>query len=117
MPKYEVNEAGVRNAEALIREGRVDSSKEWSEGQPTADEENRFIEENGYDAFGRWFLAIDPDAGRETKSHYAFPFGDFAKLSRDGLTSAKQRATQYVHDAIAKAADDLLAQLEDEQSA
>lgn len=112
MPSYKVNQAAVRNAEQLIEDGMVDSSTEWADGQPSTDDENDFIDANGYDAFGAWHLAIDPDAGEETKSRYAFPFGDFSKVHRDGLTSAKQRAAQHEHDEIAQAADRLLDRLE-----
>lgn len=113
MPRYEVNDAAVRNAERLIRDGKVDASTDWSDGQPSTDEENEYIERHGYDAFGNWHLAIDPDANEGTKSRYAFPFGDFSRVYRDGLTSAKQRAAQYGHDEIADAADRLLSQVGD----
>lgn len=113
MAKYELNKSAVRNAEQLIRDGKVDSSTEWSDGQPSTDAENEFIDHHGYEAFGEWHLAIDPDAGEETKGRYAFPFGDFSKVHRDGLNSAKQRAAQYEHDEIERAADDLLDKLSD----
>ena len=113
MTKYELNDKAVRNAERLIRDGKVDSSTEWSDGQPSTDEENEFIDQHGYEAFGEWHLAIDPDAGEDTKGRYAFPFGDFSKVHRDGLNSAKQRAAQYEHDEIERAADALLRKLQD----
>ena len=113
MPDYEVNQAAVRNAERLIRDGKVDASTDWREGQPSTDQENDFIDANGYEAFGEWHLAVDPAANEGTKGRYAFPFGDFSKLYRDGVTSAKQRAAQYEHQEIADAADRLLEQLGD----
>lgn len=111
MSKYEVNAAGVRKAQRLIGEGKVDASTDWGEAQPSSDEENDFIDANGHDAFGEWHLAIDPDANEETKARYAFPFGDFSKVVRDGLLSAKQRAAQYDHGEVADAAEDLLERL------
>lgn len=113
MPTYKVNDEAVRRAEQLIRDGHVDSSSDWSDAQPSTDDENDFIDSNGSDAFGEWHLAIDADASEGTKSRYAFPFGDFSKVYRDGLTSAKQRAAQYGHDEIERAADELLEQLGD----
>lgn len=113
MPNYQLNDRGVRKAERLIRAGEVDSSTDWSDGQPSTDEENDFIEQHGYEAFGEWHLAIDPDSSEGTKGRYAFPFGDFSKLHRDAVTSAKQRAAQYDHDDIERAADALLEQLSD----
>lgn len=113
MPNYKVNDAALRNAKKLIRDGNVDSTTDWSDAQPSTDDENKFIEDNGYDAFGKWHLAIDPDATEDTKSRYAFPFGDFETVYRDGVTSAKQRAAQNDHDEIKRAADDLLKQLDE----
>ena len=113
MANYKVNHDAVRNAERLIREGKIDSSTEWSDGQPSTDAENEFIDKHGYQAFGEWHLAIDTEAGEETKGRYAFPFGDFSKVHRDGLNSAKQRASQYDHHEIERAADDLLQKLPD----
>lgn len=112
MANYEVNQAGVDHARALIDQGKVDSETEWSSAQPTTDQENDFIEAHGYEEFGKWHLAVEADASPETKGRYGFPFGDFARLNREGLTSAKQRAAQYEHHSIEQAADDLLSRLE-----
>lgn len=112
MPSYKVNGPGVEKARALIRAGSVDEETEWRDAQPDADAENAFIEKHGYDAFGEWHLAIDEDANEETKARYAFPFGNFEMLNRAGLTSAKQRAAQYEHEEVSRAADDLLERLD-----
>jgi hypothetical protein len=60
-------------------------------------------------------LAIDPDASEETKGRYAFPYGDFSALNRGALIHGKQRAAQNGHDAIEKAADLLLEQLDEKR--
>lgn len=52
------------------------------------------------------------EASEDTKGRYAFPFGDFSRLNRSGLMSAKQRAAQYEHKEIEEAADRLLEQLD-----
>lgn len=113
MARYEVNEAGVENARRLIEAGKVDDDSDWSDAQPSSEAENSYLEKNGYEPYGEWHLAVNPEASEETKSRYAFPFGDFAKLHRDGVTSAKQRAAQYEHQEIADAADRLLALLDE----
>src|SRR3712207_888789 len=81
----------------------------------TADE-NAEIERHGYDGYGAWHLAIDPEAGEETKKRYAFPYGDFRTVNRAALIHAKQRAAQNDHDEIEKAADDLLQRVDAEHS-
>jgi len=71
-----LNRRGYDHAKALVEEGRVelDDRDDWSEHQPSAADENAFIEEHGYREYGRWFLAIDDDSGPETKGHYKFPY-------------------------------------------
>jgi hypothetical protein len=115
MPTYRVNKAGVENAEKLIGAGKYDDDTEWSDAAPSTDEQNDLIDKQGYDGFGEWHLAVDPDAGEETKGRYAFPFGDFTKVNRAALIHAKQRAAQNDHDEIEKAADRLLEKLDRER--
>jgi hypothetical protein len=108
MPNYKVNKVAVQHAEELIRAGKVDADTDWSTAAPSADDENKEIEKNGWDGFAEWHLAVDPDASEETKKRYAFPYGDFAKVNRAALIHAKQRASQNDHDEIERAADRLL---------
>ena len=117
MTTYRVNEDGVANARKLIDAGKYDDTTEWSDAAPSADEENAEVEKHGYEGFGAWHLAIDPDAGEETKGRYKFPYGDFTKLNRAALIHAKQRAAQNDHDAIEKAADRLLQHLDEKRDA
>jgi hypothetical protein len=112
VPNYRVNEEAVAQAEKLIDAGSYDDETEWSDAAPSADDENAEIERNGYDGYGAWHLAIDPDASEETKGRYKFPYGDFSKVNRAALIHGKQRAAQNDHDAIEKAADQLLQRLD-----
>ena len=112
MPTYRVNEDAVAHARRLIDDGKVDTDTEWSDAAPSADDGNAEIERHGYDGYGAWHLAVDPDASEETKKRYAFPFGDFSKVNRAALIHGKQRAVQNDHQEIADAADDLLRRLD-----
>ncbi len=98
----ELNQPALRHARALIREGKVvrDERDDWSEAAPTADEENSFIERNGWTDFSHWHLGIDKSEDGETKGAYSFPFGDFRKVHRSGVISAESRAGQHGHDEI-----------------
>jgi hypothetical protein len=116
MPTYRVNEDAVAHARRLIEDGQVDTDTEWSDAAPSADDGNAEIERHGFDAYGRWHLAVDPDANEDTKKRYAFPYGDFGRINRAALIHAKQRASQNGHDAIEKAADDLLTRLDGKRS-
>ena len=112
MATYRVNKDAVTQARKLIDAGKYDDTTEWSDAAPSADDGNAEIEKHGYDGFGAWHLAIDPDASEETKGRYAFPYGDFSKVNRAALIHGKQRASQNGHDEIEKAADDLLDHLD-----
>jgi hypothetical protein len=112
MPNYRVNDDAVKQARALIDDGKYDDETEWSDAAPSADDGNAEIDKHGYEGYSAWHLAIDPDASEETKGRYAFPYGDFRKVNRAALIHGKQRASQNGHDAIEKAFDDLLERLD-----
>ncbi len=116
MPTYRVNEDAVRQARKLIDAGKVDVDTEWSDAAPSADDGNAEIERHGYEGYGAWHLAVDPDANEDTKGRYRFPYGDFVKVNRAALIHGKQRAAQNEHGAVEKAFDDLLQRLDSERS-
>ncbi len=116
MPTYRLNQDAVRQARTLIDDGKVDVDTEWSDAAPSAADGNAEIEKHGYEGYGAWHLAIDPDASEETKGRYKFPYGDFSKVNRAALIHGKQRAAQNDHDAIEKAFDDLLQHLDAKRS-
>jgi hypothetical protein len=91
-----LNQPGYDHARKLIADGRVvlDERDAWSEHQPSADQENAFIEEHGWGAYGRWHLGVDDEADPETKGRYRFPYGDFSDVHRCGVLAAESRAGQ-----------------------
>jgi hypothetical protein len=101
-----LNQRGYDHAESLIKSGNVvlDDRDDWSEHQPSAEEENRFIEQHGYAEFGKWHLGIDDEQAEDTKGRYSFPYGDFENVHRCALLAAESRAGQYEHDDIKSAA-------------
>ena len=117
MPGYRVNQDAVEQAEKLIAAGKYDDETEWSDAAPSADDGNAEIDKHGYDGYAAWHLAIDPDASEDTKGRYKFPYGDFRKVNRAALIHAKQRASQNDHQAIEKAADQLLQRLDETRDA
>jgi hypothetical protein len=106
----ELNEAALRHARALVRDGKVvrDERDDWSEAAPSADEENDFIDKHGWTEYSHWHLGIDKTEDAETKSAYSFPFGDFKKVHRGGVIAGESRAGQYDHDEIRDALKKLL---------
>lgn len=106
----ELNQPALRHARALVREGKVvrDERDDWSEAAPSADEENEFIDREGWTEYSHWHLGIDKTENRETKGAYSFPFGDFRKVRRSGVISGESRAGQYDHTEIRDALKSLL---------
>lgn len=102
----QLNRGGVENAERLVKAGQFvrDEMDAWSEHQPSAQDENHFIQGHGYAAYGRWHLGIDASAGEETKERYKFPFGDFKQVHRCGVLAAEVRAGQRKYADIEAAA-------------
>ena len=106
----ELNEPALRHARALVRAGDVvrDERDDWSEAAPTADEENAFIERDGWTEYSHWHLGVDKTQDRETKGAYSFPIGDFRRVHRSGVIAAESRAGQHDHDEIRDALKKLL---------
>ena len=104
-----LNETAYEQARKLIRAGKavIDERDDWSEHQPTAAEENDFIEEHGWREYAKWHLGIDEEHAEDTKERYAFPYGDFRKVHRCGLLAAESRAGQYKYADIERAAHEL----------
>jgi hypothetical protein len=105
-----LNRKAFDHAKSLIRAGKVvkDERDDWSEHAPSADDENRFVEKNGWADYAEWNLGVDEDESEETKGRFSFPYGDFTKVHRCGVISLESRAAQFDHDDIAKAAKELL---------
>jgi hypothetical protein len=97
---------GYDHARKLVEEQHVvlDDRDGWSEHQPSAAEENAFIDSHGFAEYGRWHLGVDDDQRAETKGHYKFPYGDFTDVHRCGVLAAESRAGQRDYTDIENAA-------------
>src|ERR1700730_602286 len=93
----ELNRSGFDHAKELIVSGRFvfDERDAWSEHQPSAQQENDFIDRHGIEEFGKWHLGINDEKDPHTKGRYEFPYGDFVNVHRCGVLSAESRAGQY----------------------
>ena len=105
---------GYDRAKQLVAERKVvlDDRDDWSEHQPSARQENEYLEQHGFGEYGRWYLGSDDEHGKDTKSHYKYPYGDFSKVHRCGVLAAESRAGQYDHDDVKAAAAHLHGMLE-----
>ena len=95
-------------ARKLIGQGKVSRSKVWD--GPSATTENAYLNTNGWEEFGKWYLGRNDGAPEETKARYTFPFtDDFKTVSVNGLRAIRQRAGQQDDQGIFKAAGPLFA--------
>ena len=109
-----LNQAGRRKAKSMIESSQYVLDSSWTEANPSADEENAYLENHSWTDFGEWHLGIDETAAEETKDRYGFPYGDFRRVHRSGLIAAKQRAAQNNYADIEQAADALLSLLDEQ---
>ncbi len=112
MPSYSVNERAIEHARRLIDARQYVLDSEWGEVQPRAEDENAFLERHTWDEYGEWYLALTEGATEETKSRYAFVYGDFRRVHRTGLIACQYRASEWRHKEIELAAHDLLQRLD-----
>jgi hypothetical protein len=100
-----LNNKALKHAKTLVLQGKYvyDERDDWSEHQPSAEDENEFIRLHGMDEYAKWHLGIDDEKSKDTKGAYEFPYGDFEKVHRCGLLAAESRAAQYKHADIASA--------------
>lgn len=91
-----LNDRAYAHARRLITDGRfvLDERDKWSEHRPTAEIENKFIQEHGMAEYQKWYLGIDDEQDEDTKGRYKFPYGDFTIVHRCGVLSAESRAGQ-----------------------
>jgi hypothetical protein len=115
MASYTVNQKAVAKAKALIEARRYVLNSSWGEVQPTAEDENRFLESHSWEEYAAWHLGLTEGANDETKARHAFVFGDFRRIHRTALIASVYRAAEWRHKEVELAAHDLL-QLLDKKS-
>ena len=104
---YDLAKRAIQQGDA-VRDARDD----WREHQPTAGQENAFIEEHGWRAYAHWHLGVDVDHREKTKARYKYPYGDFKDVHRCAVLAIESRAGQYDHGDIKSAAAHLHGMLE-----
>jgi hypothetical protein len=109
-----LHRAGFDHAKKLVNDGKVvlDERDDWSEHQPSAQEENEFIRRHGIREYGQWHLGVDEEQDEDNKGRYKFPYGDFKNVHRCAILAAESRAGQYKYPDIESAAAHLHGMLE-----
>src|SRR6188508_2693243 len=113
MASYTLNDAAMAHARKLIAGRQYVLRSDWGEVQPSAEDENRFLERNNWDDYAAWHLGLTDGANDETKARHAFVFGDFRRIHRSAIIACHFRAAEWRHKAIELAAHELLQYLDE----
>ena len=112
MATYKVNKAAVAHVRDLIERKQYVLDSDWGEVQPSADDENAFLEHHSWDDYAAWHLGLTDGANDETKARYAFVAGDLKRVHRSALIACVYRASEWRHKQIELAAHRLLQALD-----
>ncbi len=108
MATYEVNDRAVARARERIKARQYVLDSDWGEVQPSADDENAYLESHGWDDYAAWHLGLTEGAADETKARYAFVYGDLRRVHRTALIACVYRAAEWRHKKVELAAHELL---------
>jgi hypothetical protein len=112
MATYTLNRRAVARARRLIDARQYVLDSDWGESQPTAEDENAFLESHSWDDFAEWHLGLTEGATDATKARYGFVYGDFRRVHRTGLIACQFRAAEWRHKQVELAAHKLLQYLD-----
>jgi len=108
MATYSLNEQAVARARKLIDSQQYVLDSVWGDVQPSAEDENDFLESHSWDDYAAWHLGLTDGASDETKARYGFVYGDLRRVHRMGLIACQYRAAEWRHKEIELAAHELL---------
>ena len=116
MASYSLNQRAVARARRLIDAHQYVLDSNWGDRQPSADDENAFLESHSWDEYGEWHLGLTDGANDDTKARYGFVYGDFRRVHRMGLIACQFRAAEWQHKELELAAHQLLQRLDKTQA-
>jgi len=112
---YVVNERAVARARQLIESRQYVLDSDWGDVQPDADVQNAYLKSHSWEDYAEWHLGLREGAREGTKARYGFVYRDFRRLHRSGVIACLDRAAEWRHKQVERAAYDLL-QVLDERS-
>jgi hypothetical protein len=112
MASYSVNKRAVARARELIDAHQYVLESTWGDVQPSAEDENAYLESHSWDDYAEWFLGLTEGATDGSKARYGFVYGDFRRLHRSGLIACQYRAAEWRHKEVELAAHNLLQHLD-----
>jgi pimeloyl-ACP methyl ester carboxylesterase len=112
MARYSVNDDAVARCRELIDARQYVLTSDWGAVQPSAADDNAYLERHSWAEYAAWHLALTEGANDETKARYAFVYGDYRRVHRTALIACVYRASEWRHKQVELAAHDLLQQLD-----
>ena len=112
MASYAVNSAAVAHVRGLIDKKQYVLDSDWGDVQPSAEEQNVYLEKGGWADYGAWHLGLTEEANDETKARHAFVVGGFRRVHRSALIACVYRAAEWRHKEVELAAHELLQHLD-----
>ena len=112
MASYSVNKRAVARARRLIEAHQYVLDSDWGDVQPSAADQNAYVDSHSWDNYAEWHLGLTDGANDDTKARYAFVYGDFRRIHRTGLIACQYRAAEWRHKDVELAAHDLLQRLD-----
>ena len=112
MARYTVNQEAVAHVRRLIYARQYVLRSDWGEAQPTAADENAYLDKHSWDEYAAWHVGLTDGATDETKGRYAFVVGDFRRVHRSGIIACHFRAAEWRHKEVELAAHELLQYLD-----
>ena len=113
MASYALNDAAVKRARELIDARQYVLDSDWGEVQPSAEDQNSYLERHSWEDYALWHLGLTEGATDGTKARYAFCYGDLRRVHRTALIACVYRASEWRHKDVELAAHDLLQHLDD----
>jgi hypothetical protein len=113
---YSVNQRAVTHARKLIDARQYVLDSDWGDAQPSAEDENTFLETHPWDEYAEWYLGLTEGASVDTKARYGFVYGDFRRVHRTGLIACQYRAAEWRHKEVELAAHELLQDLDSKRA-
>jgi len=112
MASYTVYRQAVARALKLIEARQYVLDSDWGAAQPSAADQNAYLDTHGWDDYASWHLGLTDGTTDETKARYAFVYGDFRRVHRTGLIACVYRAAEWRHKEVELAAHELLQHLD-----
>jgi hypothetical protein len=116
MASYSLNKQAVAQARRLIDARQYVIDSDWGDSQPSADDENSFLETHSWDEYAAWHLGLTEGANDDTKARYGFVYGDLRRVHRMGLIACQYRAAEWGHKEVEIAAHELLQYLDQKRA-